>query len=238
MSEQQKSILYVEDDLKLAELISTFLISHGFSVTHISSPHIAAFEMVKRRYDLVLLDIGLPESDGFKVFEELQRQYSVPVIFLTARQSHVDHIHALELGAEDYLTKPISPSILLARINHCLRRNELKYCAKNAAQSQTLTIGNLVINRYQRQASLNGDRLELTTGEFDLLEKLAFNVGQVVSREHLFEAAIGRQYDGQNRTIDGRVSRLRKKLGDADEHPSRIITVWGKGYILSPDAWK
>lgn len=171
------------------------------------------------------------------MFEELQRQYSVPVIFLTARQSHVDHIHALELGAEDYLTKPISPSILLARINHCLRRNELKYCEKNAAQSQTLTIGNLVINRYQRQASLHGERLELTTGEFDLLEKLAFNAGQVVSREHLFEAAIGRKYDGQNRTIDGRVSRLRKKLGDAEEQPSRIITVWGKGYILSPDAW-
>ncbi|WP_462156850.1 response regulator [Pseudoalteromonas sp. GB56] len=237
MNEQQKSILYVEDNLKLADLIASFLNSNGFAVTHISSPHVAAFEMLKKRYDLVLLDIGLPESDGFKVFEELQRQYSVPVIFLTARQSHVDHIHALELGAEDYLTKPITPSILLARINHCLRRNELKYCAKNAAQSQTLTIGNLVINRYQRQASLNGDRLELTTGEFDLLEKLAFNAGQVVSREHLFEAAIGRKYDGQNRTIDGRVSRLRKKLGDADEQPSRIITVWGKGYILSPDAW-
>ncbi|MEO2268876.1 response regulator transcription factor [Pseudoalteromonas pernae] len=237
MNEQKKSILYVEDDLKLADLITSFLTSNGLSVTHISSPHVAAFEMLKKRYDLVLLDIGLPESDGFKVFEELQRQYSVPVIFLTARQSHVDHIHALELGAEDYLTKPITPSILLARINHCLRRNELKYCAKNAAQSQTLTIGNLVINRYQRQASLNGDRLELTTGEFDLLEKLAFNAGQVVSREHLFEAAIGRKYDGQNRTIDGRVSRLRKKLGDADEQPSRIITVWGKGYILSPDAW-
>ncbi len=237
MNEQPKSILYVEDDLKLADLIASFLNSNGFAVTHISSPHVAAFEMLKKRYDLVLLDIGLPESDGFKVFEELQRQYSVPVIFLTARQSHVDHIHALELGAEDYLTKPITPSILLARINHCLRRNELKYCAKNAAQSQTLTIGNLVINRYQRQASLNGDRLELTTGEFDLLEKLAFNAGQVVSREHLFEAAIGRKYDGQNRTIDGRVSRLRKKLGDADEQPSRIITVWGKGYILSPDAW-
>lgn len=121
----QHTILYIEDDLKLAQLVSNYLTDHGYTIEHFESGCHACYQASCKKYDLILLDIGLGSEDGFEVFKELKQYQDTPIIFMTARQSQVDHITGLELGADDYLTKPVSPSILLARINNTIRRSQV-----------------------------------------------------------------------------------------------------------------
>ena len=223
----QHTILYIEDDLKLAQLVSNYLSNHGYIIEHFDSGCHACYQASSKKYDLILLDIGLGSEDGFEVFKELKQVQDTPIIFMTARQSQVDHITGLELGADDYLTKPVSPSILLARINNTIRRS--------LAVKPTSTTHNA--HTIQREAYLYSQPLELTSAEFEILIQLAQSAGQLVSRDQLFDGTIGRKYDGQSRTIDGRISRLRKKLGDEAVPAQKIVTVWGKGYIFSPQAW-
>ncbi|KGJ87856.1 response regulator receiver protein [Thalassotalea sp. ND16A] len=237
MNGNKKNILYVEDDLKLAKLVSDFLQKSGFNIKHADSGCLASYDAQTNQYDLILLDIGLPDTDGFSVFKEIKANQNTPIIFMTARQNQLDHVKGLNLGADDYLTKPVSPSILIARINTCLRRTPVKNKKTPLYSPQNLLFGALTINKIQRDAYLDGVALELTTAEFDLLVQLASDAGNMISREQLFDTAIGREYDGLNRTVDGRISRLRKKLGDDESPPTKIKTVWGKGYILVPEAW-
>ncbi|WP_394176680.1 response regulator transcription factor [Thalassotalea litorea] len=231
----QYSILYIEDDCKLANLVSRYLQSHGFIVTHYEQGYPAIFAAQTQSFDLILLDIGLTDIDGFEVFREIKKNTSTPVIFMTARQSQIDHIAGLDLGAEDYLTKPVSPSILLARTNRCLRRKQATPTLQ--ARYPSMKFGSLYINRSQMQAFIDDQSLQLTNAEFSILVQLASKPGEMISRDQLFDESIGRKYDGLNRTIDGRVSRLRKKLGDDSNGPEKIKTVWGKGYIFMPNAW-
>lgn len=228
-----RHITLVEDDPKLANLVQSFLQQHGFQVSIIDTGLNAAEQIIEQQPDLLLLDVMLPELDGFSICREIRQQYQRPVLFLTAKDNPIDHVMGLEIGADDYIIKPIDPHVLLARINAALRRNQ----KHSDHSSNKLSFDALEINRNNRKVTLYGEEIDLTSHEFELLWLLAKNAGEPVSRDHIHQTMIGREYDGLDRTVDVRVSRLRKKLQDDSEHPIRLRTVWGKGYMLCPDAW-
>ncbi|MGS0676201.1 response regulator [Shewanella sp. 125m-1] len=233
MSEKKKHILYVEDDLKLASLVTKFLINHHFDVTQISSCVSAINEVFYGQYDLLLLDVGLPDGDGFEICRQVRHDYHGPILLMTARASQLDQINGFNLGADDYMVKPVAPSILLARVNARLRDKSDKI-----SSGTRLHFGRLLIDRVNMQVFLAGNLLPLTTSEYYLLNQLASHAGSIVSRDSLFKSIVGRKYDGMNRTIDGRISRLRKKVGDDVQAPTKIKTIWGQGYLFAPEEWQ
>jgi two-component system, OmpR family, response regulator len=227
------SILLVEDDLRLADLVSRYLESQGFRMSIVSRGDQVA-ELVQRdNPDLVILDLGLPGEDGLSICKRLRPAYTSPILILTARDSDFDHVLGLELGADDYVIKPVEPRVLLARIGALLRRS--RFPAVTAGK--TLTFGGLLINLVSRVVKWDGKTVTLSRNEFDLLVHLANHAGEIQSREVLFKSLYNRDYDGLDRMLDIRVSRLRKKLGDDAENPERIKTIWGQGYLFVPDAW-
>lgn len=226
-------ILLVEDDPRLSELIQTFLQQNSFAVTVINRGDTVMRQMSDLAPDLVVLDIMLPGLDGMALCRQMREVYSGPILFLTAKDSDLDQVLGLEIGADDYVIKPVEPRVLLARINNLLRR------FSNFADQATdvLRFGQLLIKANARSVSLQGNIIELTSHEFDLLLLLAQHNGQTKSREFIHRQMIGREYDGLDRTVDVRISRLRKKLLDNTDSPYRIKTIWGKGYLFVPDAW-
>jgi two-component system OmpR family response regulator len=227
------SIILVEDDLRLSELVSRYLENNGFLVAIIHRGD-AVVEQVQREVpDLVILDLGLPGKDGFSICRQLRPNYSKPILILTARDNDIDHVLGLELGADDYVIKPIEPRVLMARINALLRRSKIQPTHGN----KTLRFGRLVINNVARSVSLNDQPIALSSNEFDLLVHLAAHAGEIQSREALFQQLYRREYDGVDRMLDVRISHLRKKLGDEADSSERIKTIWGQGYLFVPDAW-
>lgn len=226
-------IALIEDDDRLASLIEKFLVQNAYQVSRISEGDKAVDFILQAQPDLVLLDINLPKMDGFSICRAIRRQYTKPVLFLTAKDSDFDHVSGLEMGADDYIIKPIEPHVLLARIHNAFRRGQLS----QTHNDQTLTFGELEIEKHSRIVTLAGEPIELTTHEFELLWLLASHAGEVQSREYVHQQMIGREYDGLDRSVDVRVSRLRKKLNDNLKKPYRIVTVWGKGYVFSATAW-
>ena len=228
----QPLVLLVEDDIRLADLVRTYLHSNGFRVS-IENRGDQVMERVQRENpDLVILDIGLPARDGFSVCRELRTVYSSPILMLTARDSDIDHVVGLELGADDYVIKPVEPRVLVARIQALLRRRR----APDPVEGRTLRFGTLSINSAARSVVLHDQPVALSSNEFDLLFFLATRAGQIQSRETLYQQLYRRDYDGLDRTLDVRISHLRKKLGDTG-NPERIRTVWGHGYLFVPEAW-
>lgn len=225
-------ILLVEDDIRLAALISDFLQQNNFKVSVLNSGEQAIAFVFNERPDLVILDIMLPEVDGFTICRRIRSSFQQPILFLTAKDSDFDHILGLEIGADDYMIKPIEPHVLLARIHMVLRRR------KKQGEKDIIAIDALSIDKKSRQVSLNGINIELTSHEFELLWLLASNPGEIQSRDFIHQQMLGREYDGLDRSVDVRISRLRKKLGDNTQTPYKIITVWGKGYLFSRSAWK
>ncbi|WAJ71069.1 response regulator [Catenovulum adriaticum] len=226
-------IALIEDDDRLASLIEKFLVQNGYQVSHISEGDKAVNFILHAQPDLVLLDINLPKMDGFSICRAIRQQYTNPVLFLTAKDSDFDHVSGLEMGADDYIIKPIEPHVLLARIHNAFRRGQFT----QPHGEQKLIFGELEIEKHSRIVTLAGEEIELTTHEFELLWLLASHAGEVQSREYVHQQMIGREYDGLDRSVDVRVSRLRKKLNDNLKKPYRIVTVWGKGYVFSPAAW-
>ncbi len=227
------SILLVEDDLRLAELVSRYLESQGLRMTVVTRGD-EVVEVVQRdNPDLVILDLGLPGEDGFTLCRRLRPGYANPILILTARDNDIDHVLGLELGADDYVIKPVEPRVLLARIGALLRRSK----SAGAAQGKALSFGRLTINVPSRSVRWDGRLISLSRNEFDLLVHLASHAGEIQSREMLFRSLYNRDYDGLDRMLDIRISRLRRKLGDDAENPERIKTIWGKGYLFVPDAW-
>lgn len=226
-------ILLVEDDERLASLVQTFLQQHGFEVRLVNNG--LAVEATCRDFqpDLVVLDLMLPGLDGFAVCRAIRPWYKSPILMLTAKQSDIDQVLGLELGADDYVIKPVEPRVLLARIHALLRRSQ----PASALDSTNLEFGKLQLSQAAREAYFDGALVELTSYEFDLLWMLAKHAGQTVRREAIHKQIIGREYDGLDRTVDVRVSHLRRKLGDNADTPFRIKTVWGKGYLFVADAW-
>lgn len=226
-------ILLVEDDLRLSTLIQKFLQQNNFCVTVLNSGEKAADIILSKQPDLVILDIMLPKMDGFSICRKIRHQFTKPVIFLTAKDSDFDHVLGLEIGADDYIIKPVEPHVLLARIHMLLRR-----VSHNKQQDvNEIIIGNLRIEKASRQVFLANKHIELTSHEYELLWLLATNAGEPQSRDYIHQQMIGREYDGLDRSVDVRISRLRKKLGDNAKLPYKIITVWGKGYLFSATAW-
>ena len=227
-----KRVLLVEDDGRLATLVSEYLQQHEFIVEVVGRGDQALAEFKSGNFDLVILDLMLPGKDGLEVCRELRNIYAGPIMMLTAKSSDIDQVVGLELGADDYVIKPAEPRVLLARARALLRRGE------TSDNSPTeLALGQLSICRTSHHVSLAGQRVILTTQEFDLLWLLACNAGQVLSRDTIYQELRGLEYDGLDRTVDVCISHLRKKLNDDSENPRRIKTVWGKGYLFAAEAW-
>ncbi len=229
-------ILLIEDDARLAELTATYLGQNGLRVSVEARGDRALERFEQERPRLVLLDLLLPGKDGLSICRELRQAHSVPILILTARDTEFDHVIGLESGADDYVMKPVEPMVLLARVRALLRRAERSEL--NGERRPDLHLGALRISETSREVWLQGRPVPLTTQEFELLTLLAKRAGELVSRDEVFRSVRGIDYDGLDRSIDGRVSKLRRKLGDHAAAPTRIKTVWGKGYLLVPDAWE
>ena len=228
-------ILLVEDDERLAGLTAEYLEQNGLTVAIESRGDraLARFARVKPR--IVLLDLMLPGTDGLTICRELRETFAGPILIFTARDSDIDQVIGLEAGADDYVTKPVDPMVLLARTRALLRR--IESADRAAHRGGDIVLGELRISPTAQDVTLRGKAVQLTTHEFELLLLLARHAGNVLSRDDIFHNLRGIDYDGLDRSIDGRVSKLRKKLGDSASDPTRIKTVWGKGYLLVPDAW-
>jgi DNA-binding response OmpR family regulator len=234
--EQQLHILLVEDDRRLVELIGEYLKKQGFRVSTAERGDTAVKMIVQLNPDLVILDLMLPGIDGFIVCQHIRPVFAGPILILTAREDDMDQVAGLEMGADDYVKKPVEPRVLLARIRALLRRFPVGQ-AIVSENGGKLRFGRLSICRQSRKVLFEDNEVELTSNEFDLLWLLAEAAGTVLDREYLFKALRGIEYDGLDRTIDVTVSRLRKKFGDDPSHPCRIKTIWGKGYLFVSDAW-
>ena len=230
-------ILLIEDDARLAELTATYLEQNGLRTAVEGRGDRAIERFAREKPRLVLLDLLLPGRDGLSICRELRKHHDVPILMLTARDTDLDHVIGLEAGADDYVMKPVDPMVLLARVRALLRRAERGTSATGERKAD-LTLGALRISETSREVWLSGKPVTLTTQEFELLSLLAHRAGELVSRDEVFRTMRGIDYDGLDRSIDGRVSKLRRKLGDDAAAPTRIKTVWGKGYLLVPDAWE
>lgn len=234
-------VLIVEDDERLAELTREYLESNGLAVSLETNGGLAVERIRSERPDLVVLDLMLPGEDGLSICRRVRPFYSGPILMLTARTDDLDQVLGLEMGADDYMSKPVRPRVLLARIRALLRRvNEHGFAPEPEpvaeGEPSRLVFNDLVVDRSMREAWLNDASIDLTSAEFDLLWLLASNAGRVLSREEIFTALRGIEYDGQDRSIDVRVSRIRPKIGDDPVHPRRIKTVRSKGYLFVREA--
>jgi len=226
-------VLLAEDDERLAHLVKDYLESNGFKVVIEGVGHNVPRCVNELMPDIVILDIMLPGKDGLTICKEIRPKYEGPILMLTARDSDMDQVLGLEFGADDYVIKPAEPRVLLARVRALLRR----YQHEEKVEQDEINFGQLSINVAARKVEYDKQYVVLSSHEFDLLLELARNAGRILSREYLFNSIYSRPYDGLDRTIDVRVSHIRKKLCDNSENPEKIKTVWGKGYLFVPDAW-
>jgi two-component system OmpR family response regulator/two-component system response regulator RstA len=234
LADNAQGILIVEDDVELASLIQEYLCKNGFSAS-VAGNGIEAEQMILcDKPDLVILDVMLPGKSGMDICRDVRAVYHNPILMLTALDEDMDQMLGLELGADDYVIKPVKPRLLLTRVRALLRRSELSRTQQtiNAELHTPLTRDSLKINSQARTVILGTDTIPLTTAEFDLLFLLAEHAGQIVSRNTIVQNLRGFDYDGMDRSIDRRISRLRKKLYDDSIDPQVIKTVRGKGYLL------
>ena len=233
MQTDKAHLLIVEDDDQLAELLIEYLGQQGFELSHVASGDFAAENILKTKPDLVILDLMLPGENGLDVCRQVRDSYSGAIVMLTASQSEADHVAGLELGADDFVNKPIEPRVLLARIRSQLRRLNGRWASKGHEQDGILKIGTLQVDISSRDVSVQGQIVPLTTMEFDVLLRLALEAGSVVKRDDLYTQVMGIEYDGIDRGLDVHVSRIRRKLQCSGLDPSRLKSVRGVGYLLA-----
>jgi DNA-binding response OmpR family regulator len=214
------TLLLVEDEVSIGRLVRSYLQRQGYGVVWVRSGEEGLVELARHPVRLVVLDIGLPGMDGFDVCRRMRAQSSVPILMLTARDEEVDRVTGLELGADDYVSKPFSPRELAARIKAVLRRVE------GSGGEDVLRLGDVVVRRDEREVEVAGAPVELTAKEFELLAWLIDNSGIVFSRDQLLDRVWGMSYHGGTRTVDVHVAQVRRKLG----RPELIRTVRGAGY--------
>jgi DNA-binding response OmpR family regulator len=230
-----EKILVVEDEPALQETLAYNLEKQGYKVETVGNGQLAVETARKFTPDLVLLDIMLPGMDGFEVCKLLRREMNIPIIMLTARDDEIDRVVGLEVGADDYLSKPFSMRELIARVKAQLRRtqvirDELQKMQTSEPDLKTLIFDNLIINLTRREVTLDGDVKALKPQEYDLLEFFAKHRGQMLSREFILERVWGWEYVGDSRTVDVHVRWLRQKIERDPANPTRIVTVRGGGY--------
>ena len=231
-------ILLVEDDLRLSALVVEYLEQNGLKVETEFRGDTAVERILALQPDLIVLDLMLPGLDGFEVCRQVRADFNGPILMLTAKDDDIDQVVGLEIGADDYVVKPVQPRLLLARIHALLRRAAIEPTdPQTQPKQENLQFGNLHISSTSRTVSLNEKLLELSTTEFDLLWLLASHAGEILSRDNISNALSGIEYDGLDRSIDIRISRLRKLLLDDSAKPTRIKTVRGQGYLFVADSW-
>ncbi len=238
-------ILLIEDDVKLTELLELYLSRNGYNVAVGHSGADAKRLLEEMNPDLLILDLMLPGMDGLSICRAVRATYQGKILILTASDDDMDQVAALEMGADDYVCKPLHPRVLLARIRMLLRRHEEEQVNDEtppvkdggSVPAQSLTFGQLAMIGTTKRCTLAGEPINLTPAEFDLLWLLAQHPDQPLSREELVKQTRGIEYDGVDRTIDNRIVILRKKLQDDASQPQRIITVRGKGYLFVSSSW-
>ena len=238
MTDYEKTILLVEDDVRLSQLVRDYLQKQRYKVSVEHHGDKAVDRILSEKPDMVVLDLMLPGKDGLSICRDVRTRYKGPILILTAKEDDMDQVAGLELGADDYVKKPVEPRVLLARIRALFRRidNPVNLQA-DTGENIPLKFGALEIKYDSRSVSLSGQGVDLSTMEFDLLWFLAANAGKVLDREYLYQTVKGIEYDGLDRSMDVAISRLRKKLRDDPEQPFRIKTIWGSGYLFIADAW-
>lgn len=228
-----KRVLVVEDDVAIREALEFNLVREGYQVETVGDGVAALAAIRKNMPDLLVLDLMLPEMDGFDVTRTLRQESNIPILMLTARDDEIDRVLGLELGADDYLTKPFSMRELLARVKAMLRRVRMGVedsQSKNQTGSQIVTTGNIEIDAIRHEVRMDGEVLELKPKEYDLLAFLVQHTGQVLSRDQLLEDVWGWEFTGGSRTVDVHVRWLRSKIEPNPDEPTRIVTVRGVGY--------
>jgi DNA-binding response OmpR family regulator len=233
MDHEMKTILVVDDEPKIAAIARDYLEHAGFTVVTASTGR-AALEAIRRqRPDLVILDLGLPELDGLDVTREIRRDSSLPIVMLTARDDELDKLLGLELGADDYLTKPFSPRELVARVKAVLRRVDRP--AQGPGDQQVIRAGDLVLDPPRMRAELGGRPIELTPTEFQLLVTLASQPGRIFTRSQLLDALHGIAFESYERAIDTHIKNIRRKLEPDPRVPRHVLTVYGVGYRFADE---
>jgi|SwirhisoilCB1_FD_contig_111_565190_length_1352_multi_2_in_0_out_0_2 two-component system, OmpR family, response regulator CpxR len=224
-----RRVLIVDDDSELGELLGEYLLNEGLSLEFAQDGNTGLKQALTGQYALVILDVMLPGLNGFEVLRQLRAQSHVPVLMLTARGDDIDRIVGLEIGADDYLAKPFNPRELVARVHAILRRahNSIE---DGSFESDTLVVGDVELDSRARVVRRDGELIEMTTAEFDLLRVLLHGAGQVVPREQLFQEVLGREFAVFDRSIDNHVSSLRRKLGARVNGVDRIKSVRNVGY--------
>ena len=228
-----KKILVVDDEKPISDIMKFNLTKEGYEV-HVAADGEEALQKVDEVHpDLILLDLMLPKMDGLEVARQVRKNYDMPIIMVTAKDSELDKVLGLELGADDYVTKPFSNRELVARVKANLRRQGAPSAQPaEVEENSDIEIGDLVIHPEAYMVSKRGDNIELTHREFELLHYLAQHIGQVMTREHLLQTVWGYDYFGDVRTVDVTVRRLREKVEDNPSHPKWLVTRRGVGYYL------
>lgn len=219
-------LLIIDDDEKLNKLLTDYLGKMGFEVMSATLPSQGLEKLEREAPDLVILDVMLPEMDGFEVCRTIRQSSTIPVIMLTARGEVMDRVVGLEIGADDYLPKPFEPRELVARIQSILRRVQAK------RSSGVKKIGGLSIDFHKLEVTVDEKPVGLTSSEFECLALLVKNSGKVLNRDQIIEQLRGIEWDAFNRSVDITMSRLRQKLGDDPKNPRFIKTIWGTGYLF------
>jgi two-component system, OmpR family, alkaline phosphatase synthesis response regulator PhoP len=225
-----KTILVVDDEPKIVQLARDYLEHAGFAVVTAPDGRSALDEVRRRHPDLVVLDLGLPQLDGLDVTRSIRRDSNLPIVMLTARDDEVDKLVGLELGADDYLTKPFSPRELVARVKAVLRRTE-----RPAEPGDVIRAGDLTLDVPRMRAELAGRPVDLTATEFQLLATLAAQPGRIFTRSQLLDAVHGVAFESYERAIDTHVKNLRRKLEPDPREPLYLLTVYGVGYRFADD---
>jgi len=230
MAENNKSrLMIIDDDVNLNELLENYLSDFGFIVDTAIRPRSGLLKLESGEYDLLVLDVMMPEMDGFAVLKEIREKSSIPVVMLTARGEVMDRVLGLELGADDYLPKPFEPRELVARIRTILKRSGSD--EENGREEITTTSG-LQLIPARKEVKRDKELLDLTTMEYDMLELLVTKKGRILSRDFIMESLKGYEWEVYDRSIDVAISRLRSKLGDNPGSPQFIKTVRGAGYMF------
>jgi two-component system, OmpR family, alkaline phosphatase synthesis response regulator PhoP len=227
MATQAQTVLVVEDESSIASFVSLYLKNAGYGVRAVGSGQAALDEVTRSKPALIVLDLMLPDIDGIDVCRRIREKHDVPILMLTARDEDVDKIIGLEVGADDYLTKPFNPRELIARVKSILRRAAPE---RREPETKQIQHGDLTIDAGRREVKVGDQEVQLAPKEFDLLWELLDHRGLVLTRDQLLERVWGYTFAGDTRTVDVHVRQLRRKLGEA----SPIVTVWGVGYKVAP----
>jgi DNA-binding response OmpR family regulator len=227
MAATTQSVLVVEDEASIASFVALYLKNAGYEVATVGNGGDALTAVERNQPSLIVLDLMLPDIDGIEICRRIRQKSDVPILMLTARDEDVDKIIGLEVGADDYMTKPFNPRELVARVKSILRRTTPE---RKERESEVIQHGDLVIDAGRREAKVGDQEIQLAPKEFDLLWELLDHRGLVLTRDQLLERVWGYTFAGDTRTVDVHVRQLRRKLGDA----SPIVTVWGVGYKVGP----